>query len=160
MQPSPLEAVARSTVPVLLIHGEDDRNIAPRHSRLIAAAAPNTSGFGLCHMRVTPWHGLPPTVNLKTGFSAGLLHIASHRIRLSIQRQSLPSDFSVVLRTVIHFLGCFCTCNCADSQKNLRIRNRLSSSNFPAALVVSCGPVFFTARMLVPGCFARSRLAE
>jgi fermentation-respiration switch protein FrsA (DUF1100 family) len=26
---------------VLLIHGEDDRNIAPRHSRLIAAAAPS-----------------------------------------------------------------------------------------------------------------------
>src|SRR5579864_1040528 len=40
LQPNPLEAVARSTVPVLLIHGEDDRNIAPRHSRLIAAAAP------------------------------------------------------------------------------------------------------------------------
>jgi fermentation-respiration switch protein FrsA (DUF1100 family) len=26
---------------VLLIHGEDDRNIAPRHSQLIAAAAPD-----------------------------------------------------------------------------------------------------------------------
>ena len=41
LQPSPLAAVAHSTVPVLLIHGEDDRNIAPRHSQLIAAAAPN-----------------------------------------------------------------------------------------------------------------------
>jgi uncharacterized protein len=41
LQPNPLKAVARSTVPVLLVHGEDDRNIAPRHSRLIAAAAPN-----------------------------------------------------------------------------------------------------------------------
>ncbi|HEV7674819.1 MAG TPA: alpha/beta fold hydrolase, partial [Candidatus Angelobacter sp.] len=40
LQPSPLEAVAHSTVPVLLIHGSDDRNIAPRHSQLIAAAAP------------------------------------------------------------------------------------------------------------------------
>src|SRR5438270_13409429 len=40
LQPSPLEAVAHSTVPVLLIHGGDDRNIAVRHSRLIAAAAP------------------------------------------------------------------------------------------------------------------------
>lgn len=41
LQPSPLEAVAHSAVPVLLIHGEDDRNIAPRHSQLIASAAPD-----------------------------------------------------------------------------------------------------------------------
>jgi uncharacterized protein len=40
LQPNPLEAVTHSTVPVLLIHGRDDRNIAPRHSQLIAAAAP------------------------------------------------------------------------------------------------------------------------
>lgn len=39
LQPSPLEAVAHSRVPVLLIHGQDDRSIAPRHSLLIAAAA-------------------------------------------------------------------------------------------------------------------------
>ena len=39
LQPSPLEAVAHSTVPVLLIHGADDRNIAPLHSQLIANAA-------------------------------------------------------------------------------------------------------------------------
>ena len=41
LQPNPLEAVTHSTVPVLLIHGGDDRNIAPRHSQLIAAAAPD-----------------------------------------------------------------------------------------------------------------------
>jgi dipeptidyl aminopeptidase/acylaminoacyl peptidase len=41
LQPSPLSAVAHSTVPVLLIHGGDDRNIAPRHSQLIAATASN-----------------------------------------------------------------------------------------------------------------------
>ena len=41
LQPSPLEAVMHSTVPVLLIHGEADRNIAPRHSQLIANAAPD-----------------------------------------------------------------------------------------------------------------------
>jgi dipeptidyl aminopeptidase/acylaminoacyl peptidase len=41
LQPSPLEAVEHSTIPVLLIHGADDRNIAPRHSQLIAAAASN-----------------------------------------------------------------------------------------------------------------------
>jgi pimeloyl-ACP methyl ester carboxylesterase len=47
LQPSPLEAVANSTVPVLLIHGGDDRNIAPRHSQLIAAAAPDHVAFWL-----------------------------------------------------------------------------------------------------------------
>ena len=47
LKPSPLEAVAHSTVPVLLIHGEDDRNIAPRHSQLIAAAAPYHSELWL-----------------------------------------------------------------------------------------------------------------
>jgi dipeptidyl aminopeptidase/acylaminoacyl peptidase len=41
LQPSPLAAVIHSRVPVLLIHGEADRNIAPRHSRLIATAAPD-----------------------------------------------------------------------------------------------------------------------
>jgi dipeptidyl aminopeptidase/acylaminoacyl peptidase len=41
LQASPLEAVAHSTTPVLLIHGEDDRSIAPRHSRIMAAAAPD-----------------------------------------------------------------------------------------------------------------------
>jgi dipeptidyl aminopeptidase/acylaminoacyl peptidase len=40
LQPSPLEAVKHSNVPILLIHGEADRNIAPRHSQLIAAASP------------------------------------------------------------------------------------------------------------------------
>jgi pimeloyl-ACP methyl ester carboxylesterase len=41
LQPNPLEAVMGSRVPVLLIHGEADRNIAPRHSQVIASAAPD-----------------------------------------------------------------------------------------------------------------------
>jgi len=41
LQPNPLEAVKHSSVPVLLIHGENDRSISPHHSQLIAAAAPN-----------------------------------------------------------------------------------------------------------------------
>jgi pimeloyl-ACP methyl ester carboxylesterase len=65
LQPNPLKAVAHSTVPVLLIHGEEDRNIAPRHSRLIAAAAPRTSRFGLCPMRGTPWRGPLRIMNLR-----------------------------------------------------------------------------------------------
>ncbi|OAI56801.1 hypothetical protein AYO50_02375 [Acidobacteria bacterium SCGC AG-212-P17] len=47
LQPSPLEAVEHSSVPVLLIHGGDDKNIAPRHSQLIAAAAPDHVEFWL-----------------------------------------------------------------------------------------------------------------
>jgi dipeptidyl aminopeptidase/acylaminoacyl peptidase len=41
LQPSPLEAVEHSQVPVLLIHGDQDRNISPRHAVILAKAAPN-----------------------------------------------------------------------------------------------------------------------
>jgi uncharacterized protein len=41
LQPSPLEAVRMSKAPVLLIHGEADRSIAPWHSQRIANAAPD-----------------------------------------------------------------------------------------------------------------------
>jgi uncharacterized protein len=39
---SPEDAVRHTLVPVLLIHGQDDRNIPVRHSRAIHAAAPQT----------------------------------------------------------------------------------------------------------------------
>jgi dipeptidyl aminopeptidase/acylaminoacyl peptidase len=39
MQPSPLGALERSRVPVLLIHGDQDHNISPRHSVILAQAA-------------------------------------------------------------------------------------------------------------------------
>lgn len=41
LKPSPLEAVRHSRVPVLLIHGSDDREISPRHSLILARAAPD-----------------------------------------------------------------------------------------------------------------------
>jgi dipeptidyl aminopeptidase/acylaminoacyl peptidase len=41
LKPSPLNAVVHSKVPILLIHGEDDRNIIPWHSEMIAQAAPD-----------------------------------------------------------------------------------------------------------------------
>jgi fermentation-respiration switch protein FrsA (DUF1100 family) len=41
LQPSPLEAVQHSAVPVLLIHGDQDHNISPRHSMILAKAAPD-----------------------------------------------------------------------------------------------------------------------
>jgi fermentation-respiration switch protein FrsA (DUF1100 family) len=39
LEPSPLDAVVRSRVPVLLIHGENDHEISPRHSIILAGAA-------------------------------------------------------------------------------------------------------------------------
>lgn len=41
LQPSPLDAVKASRVPILLIHGEKDHNISPRHSVILASAAPD-----------------------------------------------------------------------------------------------------------------------
>jgi dipeptidyl aminopeptidase/acylaminoacyl peptidase len=41
LQPNPLNALKHSTVPVLLIHGEEDRSISPRHAIMLAAAAPD-----------------------------------------------------------------------------------------------------------------------
>ena len=41
LQPSPLDAVKNSSVPVLLIHGQLDQSINPRHSVIIAKAAPS-----------------------------------------------------------------------------------------------------------------------
>jgi uncharacterized protein len=41
LQPSPLAALQQSRVPVLLIHGERDRSISPRHSLILARAAPD-----------------------------------------------------------------------------------------------------------------------
>jgi uncharacterized protein len=41
LQPSPLEGVEHSRVPILLIHGERDRSISPRHSMILAQAAPD-----------------------------------------------------------------------------------------------------------------------
>ena len=41
LQPSPLDAVKASRVPILLIHGENDHNISPRHSIILASAAPD-----------------------------------------------------------------------------------------------------------------------
>jgi uncharacterized protein len=41
LQPNPLESITHSSVPVLLIHGEEDRSISPHHSEIMAAAAPD-----------------------------------------------------------------------------------------------------------------------
>ena len=41
LKPSPLDAVRHSSVPVLLIHGLQDRSINPRHSIILAKAAPD-----------------------------------------------------------------------------------------------------------------------
>jgi uncharacterized protein len=41
LAPSPLEGITHSTVPVLLIHGMADASISPRHSLILAKAAPD-----------------------------------------------------------------------------------------------------------------------
>jgi len=41
LAPSPLEGIQRSNVPVLLIHGTADASISPRHSVILAKAAPD-----------------------------------------------------------------------------------------------------------------------
>lgn len=53
LQPSPLEALRNSRVPVLLIHGEEDRSINPRHAMMLAAA-----GAGHVQLWLVPraWH--------------------------------------------------------------------------------------------------------
>jgi dipeptidyl aminopeptidase/acylaminoacyl peptidase len=40
LEPSPLQAVKHSIVPVLLIHGDRDRSISPHHALILAKAAP------------------------------------------------------------------------------------------------------------------------
>ena len=41
LQPSPLDAIEHSKTAVLLIHGQRDRSISPRHSLILARAAPD-----------------------------------------------------------------------------------------------------------------------
>jgi len=41
LAPSPLDGIRNSRVPVLLIHGKDDQSISPRHSVILASAAPD-----------------------------------------------------------------------------------------------------------------------
>ena len=47
LQPSPLEAVTHSQVPVLLIHGSDDRTINPKHALILARGAAGHSQLWL-----------------------------------------------------------------------------------------------------------------
>jgi uncharacterized protein len=41
LKPSPLDGIKHSRVPVLLIHGLDDRSISPHHAEILAQAAPD-----------------------------------------------------------------------------------------------------------------------
>src|SRR5258708_2519755 len=54
LQPSPLEAIRHSRVPVLLIHGAEDRSINPRHAAMLAAA-----GTGHVQLWLLPRAGAP-----------------------------------------------------------------------------------------------------
>lgn len=79
LQPSPLNAVTHSTVPVLLIHGVLDHSIDPRHSVILAKAAPDhvqlwlvpnaqhTGAWSAAHdefeARVLEWFGSHPSTS-------------------------------------------------------------------------------------------------
>jgi dipeptidyl aminopeptidase/acylaminoacyl peptidase len=82
LQPSPLEGIRRSSVPVLLIHGMEDKSINPRHAMILAQAAPgraqvwlvpgawHTGAWSVAHeefeLRVLGWfssHRRAPEVN-------------------------------------------------------------------------------------------------
>jgi pimeloyl-ACP methyl ester carboxylesterase len=82
LQPNPLEAVRHSAVPVLLIHGDADRNIAPRHSQLIAAAAPR---------HVELW--LVPHAGHTMAWSVAHSEFEGHLLRwFASHRQQMPND--------------------------------------------------------------------
>src|ERR1051325_716526 len=82
LQPNPLEAVRHSAVPVLLIHGDADRNIAPRHSQLIAAAAPR---------HVELW--LVPHAGHTMAWSVAHSEFEGHLLRwFASHHQQMPND--------------------------------------------------------------------
>src|SRR5262249_51659839 len=60
LQPSPLDAVKASRVPILLIHGENDHNISPRHSIILASAAPDHVQLWLAPPLPSPGPSVPP----------------------------------------------------------------------------------------------------
>lgn len=80
LSPSPLDAVTHSSVPVLLVHGELDRSISPRHALILAKAAPDhvqlwlvpnawhTGAWSVAHdefeARVLGWFRAHPPQNL------------------------------------------------------------------------------------------------
>ena len=130
-------------VPVLLIHGEDDRNIAPRHSQLIAAAAPD---------HVELW--LVPHAGHTMAWAAAhrefetrlLGWFASHTYPQHNIRQfhsPLLSDFS----KIIQFFGCFCTVDLCKLGSIYEFGKDYRLLIFLLLWIVSCVPVFFQ-----PGC--------
>jgi fermentation-respiration switch protein FrsA (DUF1100 family) len=54
LKANPLDALSSTTIPVLLIHGEDDINILPRHSRILVEANPAHAQLWLVP---GAWHG-------------------------------------------------------------------------------------------------------
>lgn len=87
LQPSPLDAVTHSAVPVLLIHGAADRSISPRHSQWMANAASDhvqlwlvphaghTMAWAAAHQefetRLLGWFGSHPQMHQSAGTAAG-----------------------------------------------------------------------------------------
>jgi dipeptidyl aminopeptidase/acylaminoacyl peptidase len=79
---NPLDAVRSSSIPVLLIHGEDDINILPRHSRILVRANPAHAQLWLV---ARAQHGGAVVVAPQEFWSRVLGFLASH--------DSLPVSF-------------------------------------------------------------------
>ncbi|HEV2987700.1 MAG TPA: alpha/beta fold hydrolase [Candidatus Angelobacter sp.] len=79
LDPSPLQAVIQSNVPVLLIHGTEDHTISPTHSMILARAAPSHVQLWLVPHA---WHTAAWSVAHEEFESRVLGWFASHSKRL------------------------------------------------------------------------------
>src|ERR1051326_7480828 len=93
-------------------------------------------------MPAIPWRGPLPMTNLKADFWAGLHHIVIRGLTSPIPQLQLLFNFSNLSIFWDDFAPAF-----VQLEFHFRIPNRLSSSNFPAALDSKLRPGF-----LQPGC--------
>ncbi len=81
LQPSPLDGVTHSHVPVLLIHGLNDQSISPEHSEILARAAPD-------HVQL--W--LVPNAGHTTAWAAAHQEFETRVLSWFEQHQNSPED--------------------------------------------------------------------
>jgi uncharacterized protein len=87
LQANPLDALTSSTTAVLLIHGEEDINILPRHSRILVASNPSHAQLWLVP---GAWHGGAAAVVPDEFWSRVLGFLAKNDSRR--ERRLAPTD--------------------------------------------------------------------
>jgi uncharacterized protein len=75
LQANPVEALKQTTIPILLIHGEDDINVLPQHSRVLVQANPAHAQLWLVR---GAGHGGAVTVAPREFWSRVLGFLAAH----------------------------------------------------------------------------------